>query len=491
MWLPAQPSARIQRVVADARSFKKSCPIYAVASPLDFLSNPKSPNSPARKFPAWLLPAGILVGFGVVFGGLYQDRLLPAPAVHTEPVLATGDAAAVVRESPSSPSSGTPLFQATGWLEPAPFPIKASALVDGVVASVHVLEGDDVDEGQLLVTLVDDDARLALAVAEGQHRMLGSGRLAHLAAIEALTPKLAVARAEAMAAKTTKADAEDQLTRFDRLSKASVVSHSDFTTTRLRVEKESSLYLAALAREAEIEAEVRRMELETQTKTHEIEIAAVAVEQAQLALARTRISSPIAARVLRLATAPGDKKVLGMDDPHSAIVAILYDPKNLQVRVDVPLTDAAALQIGQRARIHTSMLNDKVFDGEVTGLAGAADIQRNTLQARVRLVDPVDQLRPEMLCRVEFLSPASGSDTDSPPGQAIALWVPESAIGGGAVWVCDPDTNRLSRRTIEVTDERRGEHIRVVAGLKAGEQVVLTNGDWREGQRVTRNRTAP
>src|SRR5690606_26056403 len=104
-------------------------------------------------------------------------------------------------------------------------------------------------------------------------------------------------------------------------------------------------------------------------------------------------------RVLRLHAMPGQKRMLGMDDENSSTIAILYDPAKLQVRVDVPLADAAGLKIGQKVRIHCGLLPDREFQGEVTRISGEADLQRNTLQAKVRIVDPVEELRPEMLCR--------------------------------------------------------------------------------------------
>lgn len=453
-------------------------------SPLDFLLRPVPASRPGWKWPAWLLPAAILAAFALLFAILYRDRLLPAPVVEVAPVRVTSDS------SPTTgTATGTPLFQASGWIEPAPYAVKASALVDGVVKSVHALEGQDVAEGELLVTLIDDDARLALAAAENRHRMLGSARAAHLAAIDAMTSKYEAAKAEATAARTMETEANDQLTRQDRLTKASVVSESDFTTARLRLQREKSLHLAAQAREAELRAEVQRMHHETQAKDDEIALAAVAVDQARLALDRTRIVSPIKGRILRLNAAPGDKKMLAMDHPDSSTVCVLYDPAKLQARVDVPLADASRLQPGQPVKIHTSLLNDVILDGTVARITGEADLQRNTLQAKISIPNPPDSLRPEMLCRVEFLD--TGSPESSPSTDSLAVWVPASAVRENTVWVCDPESRRLSRRTVTLTGDRKDDHLRVRDGLRPGELVVLISGNLREGQRINPRTSRP
>lgn len=497
---------------------------------LDFLIHPAETGSgPARRFPAWLIPAGIFAGFGLLFAGLYRDRLLPAPTVRVAPVLATGGttpapdpassaapAAQPAETSPVSPPNdpaptpaGAPLFQASGWVEPDPWPVKAAALIDGVVAETLVREGQLVEKGDLLARLIDDDAKLALAAAEARHRLLESSRQAHLAGLEAARKKREAALAESAAVKTLADEAGQQMTRFDRLAKAGGVSELEAISTRLRLQREKSLHIAAIAREAELDAEVHRMEHETAAREAEAAAAAIAIQQARLTLDRTRIPSPVKGRILRIMAAPGDKKMLGMDHADSSTVCVLYDPDKLQARVDVPLADAARLRIGQPVRIHTGLLSDRSFTGEVTRITGEADIQRNTLQAKVRITAPADQLRPEMLCRVEFLAPPPPSSSSSasqrtgmptdfsrqnnpavpsggtaaPAGTAV-LWVPAAAVRQGIVWICDPETKRLTPRTVRPAGETRADHIRITDGLRPGELAVLTPGDWREGQRV-------
>ncbi|NRB73562.1 MAG: biotin/lipoyl-binding protein, partial [Verrucomicrobiales bacterium] len=58
------------------------------------------------------------------------------------------------------------LFQASGWIEPDPLPIKATALVNGVVECVGVLEGEVVKQGQILAELISEDFELDLETAE-------------------------------------------------------------------------------------------------------------------------------------------------------------------------------------------------------------------------------------------------------------------------------------------------------------------------------------
>ena len=473
------------------------CPYAVKPSPsLDTLSRLQDAPKAVRRIPAWTIPLGIAAGFALLFLALFRDRILPAPDVKVAAVLATS--AGQETKTPIAQASGTQapvegnmLFQASGWIEPDPLPIKAGALIDGVVDTVHVLEGEAVKKGDLLASLIQDDARLALATAEQNHRTLKSARQVHQASIASARKKVEGAKAQEVAASTMLDEAADRVKRLDGLPDGAV-PESDVVSARLRRDREESQLLTATLLTGEIQAEIERLEFETQVKDDEIRAAEIEVEKAKLTFDRTRISAPADGRVLRLLAAPGQKKMLQDNDPESSTIAILYHPDKLQVRVDVPLADAAGLQIGQQARIRCSLLPDKVFNGTVTRITGEADLQRNTLQAKVSISDPVDQLRPEMLCRVEFLgtagtSLAGGGST----GGSLVTWIPEAAASDGGVWVCDPESKRVSKRPAKIANETRDGFTRIDEGLRPGEWVILSPQNLRDGQRVNPTLTEP
>jgi RND family efflux transporter MFP subunit len=428
--------------------------------------------------PAWGVPLAIAAGFAILFLALFRDRLLPAPDVDVAIVLTTPSAPASA--NPKDSATGNMLFQASGWIEPDPLPIKATALTDGVVEAVHVLDGQQVSKGSPLATLDDADARLALSAAVEKHRTLSATRDAHVASIVSARRKHESALASEKAALTLQEEAADQHARLSGMPKGSVPD-ADVVSARLRLDRERLQRTAAEADSGAAEAEIARMELETKVREAEVSAAAVELDQAELALERTRIVSPVDGSVLRLLAAPGQKKRLGMDDPDSSTIAILYQPGKLQVRVDVPLADAAGLSAGQQAKIRCSLLPDRVFAGEVTRITGEADVQRNTLQAKVRIIDPIDQLRPEMLCRVEFSGTAAVSGAAA---GSLAMWVPQAALTNGAAWVCDPESQRVSKRGVQATSEMRDGFVRVSDGLRPGEHVVLSPQNLRDGQLV-------
>ena len=401
------------------------------------------------------------MGFALLFLLLFRDRILPATNVRVAVVLST-EQTAVTDETPiaSKPNAqrSPTAFQASGWVEPDPLPIKATALTDGVVEEVLVLEGEDVKKGQLLATLIAKDNELKLASAKSRLDMRN-------AALAAQDEAIAAAKARQEAAAAMVIQATDRHQRLEGLPKGAI-AETEMTAIR-------SNWQNAIAAERAAAAEVTRIEAQAEVLISEAAMAKVEVDTAQLALSRTRITSPINGRILNLHALPGKKRMLGMDDPDSATIATLYQPTQLQVRVDVPLADAGALQIGQLARIKCNLLPEQTFTGVVTRINGEADIARNTLQTKVRIDNPSDLLRPEMLCRVEFLESRSAPGGTASRG-ALITWAPESAISDDHVWVVDPKSKRLEKRSIKATKEAREGYLLIKEGLKPGEWVVLS-----------------
>ena len=492
---------------------------------------PSHPSAPVGTGRSWrdraatLLPWGLLLGFAALLLFVLGDRLIPAREVEVARIIAirgsggsdarAGSAMNTEGAGAASAENAPPLFQASGWVEPDPLPVKATALIDGVVREVHVLEGEAVRKGQLLATLVDDDAVLNLRTAES--------RLASLEALtEAQKEQPAIIRSEiatlakgVAAAQARRAELEDQVKRFDALAKAGAgaVSEREVALARLQLATQEAEIAALGAREAELLGKLRLQEAMTRDFEARLAEAETEVDRRRLELERTRIVSPLDGVVLRLAAVPGQKRMLAMDDPDSSTIAVLYEPTHLQARIDVPLAEAAKLAPGQEVRLRSSLLPERVFHGVVTRIAGEADLQRNTLQAKVRIADPDPRLRPEMLCRAEFLAPrvaaeatgvgqsAAGATSATSATSAAAsanttasggldLFVPEAALtqveGTRAViWKIDASGDRIAPVTIALGAERRDDHRLALDGLLPGDRVVIDPADdLRPGERI-------
>ena len=168
---------------------------------LDLLtSSTSSVNSasdpPQRRSLTWLLPTGLILGFLLIFALLFGQRLLPATEVNTAPVISLRVSAEAIKpptlESESAPNKGKGrkmgkgemLFQASGWIEPDPYTTYVPVLINGVVDQVHVLEGQSIKQGDLLATLIDDEAKLDLQEAEVKIKSLSAKITAHCVGVD-------------------------------------------------------------------------------------------------------------------------------------------------------------------------------------------------------------------------------------------------------------------------------------------------------------------
>lgn len=113
-------------------------------------------NAPRRTRLAIWLPLG--VGFAVVALLIYTGgrALMPVAEVRVSPALFDPSASMEpVAAGASEPTVRA--VQAPGWLEAAPFATACTALTDGIIAEVLVLEGDRVEAGQVVARLVRRD----------------------------------------------------------------------------------------------------------------------------------------------------------------------------------------------------------------------------------------------------------------------------------------------------------------------------------------------
>lgn len=474
-----------------------------------------------------LLPALILGCFSAVFLYALRDSLLPAVRVK---------AVAVVAKSAMGGGASGVVAQAAGWVEPDPYPFYASALTDGIVKEVMVLEGQRVKEGEVLARLIDDDAKLALAEAEAeyQHHLhdvceyqssLKSAQaewdnpIDRVRAEKSTTAMLEESRAllaanafeeRVEAAKIV--ELEEQYRREKLASDAGAFAKSNTVLTGLKLETQRASLKLAEAKRPALEAKIRQQEAESSaardamrlriTETREVELANAKLagelkttemarirrDIAKLRLDRTQIRAPRDGVVMERLTEQGAKLYVNMNERNSAQAAKLYDPSKLQVRVDVPLADAAKVGVGQHAKISVEVLRDTVFDGTVTRVLHQADISKNTLQFKVAIAAPREELKPEMLARVQFIAMEKPDAKEREP--SLRVFAPENLIRGhhgeAFAWIWDKGAGTAVKRTVVTGNLKQEGWVEITQGLQPGDALIdADTSNFKDGQRVT------
>ncbi|MFO7725104.1 MAG: biotin/lipoyl-binding protein, partial [Oceanipulchritudo sp.] len=179
----------------------------------------------------WFILLGLVVVFLVLFGG----RLLPAQEVLVKTVVTEeslgGEGEADLPEA--SPHEGESLFQASGWIEADPFPVRATALISGVVEHVHVLEGQTVKAGDPIATLVRKDAEIALAAAKAAREAAESERAVEEAEREVLAAAETVLQSRIRAAESRLTELADLAERAERVGMGNL-SEREIVQARLK-----------------------------------------------------------------------------------------------------------------------------------------------------------------------------------------------------------------------------------------------------------------
>ena len=491
---------------------------------------------PSRK---WLMRLGLplililTAMFLVAFAGWQAFR--PATDVRSTTVAVR----AIETDEPVRSSSGG-IIQAPGWVEPDPFSTYVSALTQGVVNKVMVVEGDVIHKDQVVATLVDDDARIATRSAEATVDQREGEVAAAEASLKAamiemkelvsVDRRVAIAKAKAVqleaellgfsAKKTAAESARDQLAdeykRKLNLAEDGAVAVGPVKRLGMKL-----LAAKAVLKSIDAEANALRAELsaaraeetaslrDKDLLTHEIleverakaalfiakgtlDIATADRDSAQLRLDRTKVISPVDGVVIERLTSPGST-IQFANGPHGAHVIHLYDPSKLQVRADIPLAEAARVGVGQSAEIVVDLLPDTIFKGEVTRFVHRADISKNTIEAKVRIFNPSPLLKPDMLARVRIL-PASISKGTTALRTVQRVFIPNEAIGAnGTTWVIEErtrDRGTVRRKTLQLGDRVIDGWREVIDGLEPGDSVVLGDPPLSDGEIVRTSKGA-
>ena len=153
-------------------------------------------------------------------------------------------------------------------------------------------------------------------------------------------------------------------------------------------------------------------------------------------------------------------------------ICTIVDMRSLEIEVDVNESYINRVKPAQGVTAVLDAYPDFEIPARVITTVPTADRQKATVLVRIAFLALDPRILPDMGVKVTFLRDAD--DTDAPAAQAISL-VPKTAVktvgDQSMVFVVRPD-NTVERRAVRIggTD---GERQEVVAGLRAGERVVV------------------
>ena len=206
-----------------------------------------------------------------------------------------------------------------------------------------------------------------------------------------------------------------------------------------------------------------------QYKAQAVSQATIDADDSHLRVARAQVAEQQALMAERLVRAPfagrlGLRQVdVGQYLPAGTMIVTLQALDPIYVDFYVPQQALASIRLGQVALLSVDTFPGKVFRAQVTAISPKLDPASRMAQIRATVANPDHGLLPGMFGTVHVDA-----------GHARqALTVPNAAViynpYGSAVFVVHGGT---VHQTLVKTGATRGDQVEIVAGLKAGEEIV-------------------
>lgn len=341
-------------------------------------------------------------------------------------------------------------IEISGNVKPAQL-IKQGFKVAGVINNVYVKEGDNISEGQTLVSLNPHDYELGVIAAQSQYDSLN---------LE-LNSKIqsAVNQAEANVDFI-----RTQLDRVRRLHEKGAVA------TKTVEELEVALVVAENKLQEALDAK--------DTSVSQLRQAEAALELAQSRLDDTTLQSPINGTIVKQIAEIGETMAPGYP------VFVLGRLDTLEVEVGIPDRLVDHVKKGEKVKMFIHGV-DKEVEGVISNIDTTADIETRTFGVKIDIDNPEGDIKAGMIANVVI-----GMDNIS------SIMIPIDAVTddteGTYVFVYDESTETVSQRIIEV-GEVYTDKIQIISGLEDGELIVfqgqygLLDGEKVNARRVENN----
>ncbi|MFZ4806863.1 MAG: HlyD family secretion protein [Hyphomicrobiaceae bacterium] len=268
---------------------------------------------------------------------------------------------------------------ALGRVEPRSGDVKIGATVLGRIAEVLVRDNEQVEEGQLIIRLDDDEARARLVSAEAE----AGGRKSDRDSQTATAGREDVRKAEdnmfsteravtgarfeldyALAARRSGSGTEQQVNDARRR----------LQDARDRLQRDRIAYANAQAKSNL--PSPNRFEAALSSARSNVALAEVLLD-------KTRIRAPIAGRILVLNAKVGETAAPSPE----IVLAVVGDTAALRVKAELDEADAGKVRIGQRTFVRSVAHPGQDFEGRVTAIAPALTSAKLTARGPRRPTD--------------------------------------------------------------------------------------------------------
>lgn len=415
------------------------------ARPRDPVLKPGTPKTwfATATFRPWRVPAAfaLLAAIWLWYSG---GAIILGPVVDVEPIIRADLVQSVV---------------ASGHVE-APFRVNIGSQNIGIVADIPVAEGQAVKAGDTLIVLDDREAQAALVQAEGAVEQ-SDARMRQMR--ELMLPSAEESLKQAQATLT---NAEAAFGRAEKLAR------DGFGT---KVNLDEATKALDIAR-----AQVRNAEFQVYTNRPGGSDYVMAEAQrnqarANLATARSRLSYTVI-------KAPRDGTLISRNVERgnvvqpSNVLMTLSPVGETQLVVQIDEKNLGLIAVGQKALASADAYSTETFSAEVVYVNPGIDLQRASVEVKLRVSEPPAYLRQDMTVSVDI-------ETAMRPSALVAPAASVHGLYGGSPWVMKVENGRAAHRAVKIGIVSGGK-AEVLEGLNDGDFVIPATATVKGGARI-------
>ena len=344
--------------------------------------------------------------------------------------------------------------------------VRVTSEIMGQAKEVKVKDGEEVNKGDILIVLGDEQIKIQVAQAQ-----------ATLDSIQASSDKIkSVARPQEikqaesalLQAKMNRDSVEENYLRMEKLFSEKAISEQQYEQAKNQYEIADVQYQSAqesyeLVIEGAAEEDIKSVEAQVrQTKA--------ALDMAKYQLKNTQITAPISGKVTSITVSSGE-----MVSPSVPLLSII-DVSRIFVKVGISEKDISKIKEGQTVHLEIDAFPEEKFQGEVVSKGVAVDQMSKTLEVKIEILQPEVDIPVGVFARGDILVKTNQD----------ALIIPSSALtrkkDGIYVYVIEEGIARQKEVVLGII---QNERVEILKGLSEKEEiVVLGNQELQDGLKV-------
>ncbi|MEE8564701.1 MAG: efflux RND transporter periplasmic adaptor subunit, partial [Atribacterota bacterium] len=344
--------------------------------------------------------------------------------------------------------------------------VRVTSEIMGQAKEVKVKDGEEVNKGDILIALGDEQIKIQVAQAQ-----------ATLDSIQASSDKIKsgarpqeIKQAESalLQAKLNRDSVEENYLRMEKLFLEKAISQQQYEQAKNQYEIADVQYQSAqesyeLVIEGAAEEDIKSIEAQVrQTKA--------ALDMAKYQLKNTQVTAPISGKVTSITVSTGE-----MVSPSIPLLSII-DVSRIFVKVGISEKDISKIKEGQKVNLEIDAFLEEKFQGEVVSKGVAVDQISKTLEVKIEILQPEVDIPVGVFARGDILVKTNQD----------ALIIPSSALtrkkDGIYVYVIEEGIARQKEVVLGIIQDERVE---ILDGLSEEEEiVVLGNQELEDGLKV-------